>query len=142
MGIAGCSAYGSHIGLVAMASIGDDQRVKVHRLLAAVDCGGAINIGLVAQQIEGSLIWALAQAMVPSPEWVSGMPRARALGGVGLPRIGDIPEIVVEVIPSSEAPGGVSGLGTTVLAPAVANAIFAATGKRMRSLPFDPMATA
>jgi isoquinoline 1-oxidoreductase beta subunit len=51
----------------------------------------------------------------------------------------DAPEIVVEVIPSSEAPGGVSGLGTTVLAPAVANAIFAGTGKRMRSLPFEPM---
>ena len=142
MGIAGCSAYGSHIGLVAIASIGDDQRVKVHRLLAAVDCGGVINTGLVAQQIEAGLIWALAQATVPSPEWVSGMPRARPLGGIDLPRIGDIPEIFVEVIPSSEASGGISGLGTTVLAPAVANAIFAATGKRMRSLPFEPMATA
>jgi len=142
MGIAGCSAYGSHIGLVAIASIGDDQRVKVHRLLAAVDCGGVINTGLVAQQIEAGLIWALAQATVPSPEWVSGMPRARLFGGIGLPRIGDIPEIVVELIPSSEAAGGITGLGTTVLAPAVANAIFAATGKRMRSLPFEPMATA
>jgi isoquinoline 1-oxidoreductase beta subunit len=59
-----------------------------------------------------------------------------------MPRIGDTPEIFVEVIPSSDAPGGISGLGTTVLAPAVANAIFAGTGKRMRSLPFDPTATA
>lgn len=142
MGIAGCSAYGSHIGLIAMASIGGDQRVKVHRLAAAVDCGRVMNTGLVSQQIEAGLIWALAQATVPSPEWVAGMPLARLLGGVGLPRIGDVPEISVEVIPSSEAPGGVSGLGTTVLAPAVANAIFAGTGKRMRSLPFDPTATA
>ena len=70
------------------------------------------------------------------------MPRARPLGGIALPRIGDTPQIVVQIISSSEAPGGVSGLGTTVLAPAVANAIFAGTGKRMRSLPFDPMATA
>ena len=61
------------------------------------------------------------------------MPRARPIGGIGLPRIGDAPEIVVEIIPSSEAPGGVSGLGTTALAPAVANAIYAGTGKRMRS---------
>jgi isoquinoline 1-oxidoreductase beta subunit len=142
MGIAGCSAFGSHIGLVASATIGDDQRVKVHHLAAAVDCGRIVNSGIVQQQIEAGLIWALAQATVPSPEWVAGMPRARPLGGIGLPRIGDIPEIMVEVIPSSDAPGGVSGLGTTVLAPAVANAIFAATGKRMRSLPFDPMATA
>jgi isoquinoline 1-oxidoreductase beta subunit len=116
--------------------------VKVHRLAAAVDCGRIVNSGIVQQQIEAGLIWALAQATVPSPEWVAGMPRARPLGGIGLPRIGDIPEIMVEVISSSDAPGGISGLGTTVLAPAVANAIFAATGKRMRSLPFDPMATA
>jgi len=70
------------------------------------------------------------------------MPRARALGETSLPRIGDIPQIAVEIIPSSEPAGGISGLGTTVLAPAVANAIFAGTGKRMRSLPFEPMATA
>jgi isoquinoline 1-oxidoreductase beta subunit len=142
MGIAGCTAFGSHIGLVASASIGDDQRVKVHRLVAAVDCGRAVNEGLVRQQIEAGLIWSLAQATVPSPEWVAGMPRARPIGGIALPRIADIPEIVIELIPSSAPPGGISGLGTTVLAPAVANAIFAGTGKRMRSLPFDPMATA
>lgn len=140
MGIAGCSAFGSHIGLVAMASIGDDQRVKVHRLAAAVDCGRVINSGLVQQQIEAGLVWALAQATAASPEWVAGMPRARSLSAIGLPRIGDIPEIDVQIIPSSEAPGGISGLAPTVLAPAVANAIFAGSGKRMRSLPFDPTA--
>jgi len=137
MGIAGCSAYGSHIGLVAAASIGDDQRVKVHRLFAAVDCGAVVNSGLVTQQIEGGLIWALGQATVPSPEWVSGMPRSRAFAALGLPQIGELPQIAVEIIPSTDAPGGVSGLGTTVLAPALANAIYAGTGKRMRSLPFE-----
>ncbi|HEY4069989.1 MAG TPA: molybdopterin cofactor-binding domain-containing protein [Sphingomicrobium sp.] len=139
MGIAGCSAFGSHIGLVASASIGGDQRVKVDRLVAAVDCGRAVNRGLVAQQIEAGLIWALAQATVPSPEWAAGMPRARPIGGLGLRRLGETPQIVVEIVPSSDPPGGVSGLGTTVLAPAVANAIHAATRRRMRSLPFDPM---
>jgi isoquinoline 1-oxidoreductase beta subunit len=139
MGIAGASAYGSHIALVANASIGDDQRVKVHRLVAAVDCGRVVNSGLVTQQIESGLIWALAQATAASPEWVAGMPRARPFSSIGLPRIGDTPPIFVEIIPSSDPPGGISGLGTTVLAPAVANAIFAGSGKRMRSLPFDPM---
>ena len=142
MGIAGCSAYGSHIGLVANASIGSDQRVKVERLVAAVDCGRVVNSGLVEQQIAGGLLWALAQAIVTTPEWVGGMPRARPLGGIGLPRLGDTPEIIVEIIPSSDPPGGVSGLGTTVLAPAVANALLAATGRRLRSLPFDPTAPA
>jgi isoquinoline 1-oxidoreductase beta subunit len=59
------------------------------------------------------------------------------LGAIGLPRIGDVPEILVEVIPSSAGAGGVSGLGTTVLAPAVANAIYAGSGRRLRSLPFE-----
>ena len=139
MGIAGVSAFGSHIGLVATASIAEGK-VKVHRLVAAVDCGRVINSGIAAQQIEGGLIWALAQATVAEPEWVAGMPRARAIGALGLPRLSDTPEIVVELIPSSDAPGGISGLATTVLAPAVANAIYAGSGKRMRTLPFDPMA--
>ena len=142
MGLAGCSAYGSHIGLVANASIGGDQRVKVHRLVAAVDCGRVVNPKLVEQQIQSGLLWALAQATVPAPEWIAAMPRARPLGSLGLPGIGELPQIAVEIIPSSDASGGVSGLGTTALAPAVANAIFAATGKRMRSLPFDPMSVA
>ena len=137
MGIAGCSAFGSHIGLVANAGIGSDQRVKVERLVAAVDCGRVVNTGLVQQQIEAGLMWALAQATVAAPEWIAGMPRARPIGGIGLPRLADTPQIIVEVIPSDVAPGGVSGLGTTVLAPAVANALHAVTGKRMRSLPFD-----
>ena len=142
MGIAGASAFGSHIGLVANASIGSDQRVQVHRLIAAVDCGRVVNSSVAAQQIEAGLIWALAQATIPSSEWVAGMPRARPIGGLGLPRMGDAPDIAVEIIPSSESPGGISGLGTLPLAPAVANAIHAGSGKRMRSLPFDPMATA
>jgi isoquinoline 1-oxidoreductase beta subunit len=140
MGIAAASAYGSHIGLVAIASIGDDQRVKVHRLIAAVDCGRVVNSAVAEQQIAAGLIWALAQATVPSPECVAGMPRARALRGLGMPRLGDMPDITVSIIPSSDAPGGISGLGTLPLAPAVANAIHAGSGKRLRSLPFDVMA--
>jgi isoquinoline 1-oxidoreductase beta subunit len=139
MGIAGCSAFGSHIALVATATIGEDQKVKAHRLVAAVDCGAPINPGLVIQQVEARLIWALAQATLAEPEWVAGMPRARPLGALGLPRLGDTPEIVVQLISGTGTPGGVSGLGATVLAPALANAIYAGTGKRMRSLPFDPM---
>jgi isoquinoline 1-oxidoreductase beta subunit len=137
MGIAGCSAFGSHIGLVASASIGEDQRVKVHRLVAAVDCGAVVNSGLATQQIAGGLLWALAQATIAAPDWVAGMPRARPIGAVGLPRIGDTPDLTIEIIPSSETSGGLSGLGTTVLAPAVANAIYAGSGRRLRSLPFD-----
>ena len=80
MGIAGYSAYGSHIALAATATIGEDQRPKVHRLVAAVDCGRFVNSGLVTQQIAGGLIWALAQATMPQPEWVLGMRFSHRLG--------------------------------------------------------------
>ena len=102
-----------------------------------MDCGRVVNSGLLTQQIESNLIWAIAQAIVPGPEWIAGMPRARPIGEIGLPRITDTPDIVVEIIPSSDPPGGISGLAATVLAPAVANAIYAGTGKRLRSLPFE-----
>ena len=105
MGVAGASAFGSHIALVATASIGADQRVKVDRLVAAVDCGRVINSSLAEQQIESGLVWALAQATIPAPEWVAGVPRARSFGGLGMPRMADIPEMVIDIIPSSAAPG-------------------------------------
>ncbi|MGI8611909.1 MAG: molybdopterin cofactor-binding domain-containing protein [Sphingomicrobium sp.] len=138
-GLAAASAFGSHIGLLADATIGADQTVEVHRLVAAVDCGRVVNPQLVRQQIESGLIYALGLAGVRDPEWAAGMPRSRPLGSIGLPRIARTPDIRVELVPSHSAPGGVSGLGVAALAPAVANAIYAATGKRLRSLPFDPM---
>jgi isoquinoline 1-oxidoreductase beta subunit len=142
MGLACASLFGSHIGLLAEASIGADQRVKVSRLVAAVDVGRVINPNLVRQQIEGGLLAALADATVPAPAYVAGMPRAEPMRGRGYERLHEVPKIEVELIRSSEAPGGVSGLGVAVLAPAVANAIAAGTGRRLRNLPFDPMAAA
>ena len=142
MGLAATSAFGSHIALVAEASIGTDQRIAVHKLVASLDCGRVVNPGIVVQQIEGGLIWAVGQATVAAPDWRGGMPLSRPLGGLGLPRIGSLPEIIVDLVPSGEAPGGVNGLGVAVLAPAVANAIHAATGRRMRTLPFDVMEAA
>jgi isoquinoline 1-oxidoreductase beta subunit len=137
MGIAGCAAFGSHIGLVATASIDDAQRIVVHKLVAAVDCGLVVNSGIATQQIEAGLLWALSQATAPAPKWVAGMPVARTMRSAALAGMDKIPEIVVQLVSSGEAPGGISGLGTTVLAPAVANAIYAGTGRRLRDLPFD-----
>lgn len=141
-GIAACSAFGSHIGLLADATIGADQTVEVHRLVAAVDCGRIVNPQLVRQQIESGLIHALGLASVREPDWAAGMPKSRPLGAIGLPKIARTPDIRVQLIPSNAPPGGVSGLGIVALAPAVANAIYAATSKRLRSLPFDPMGSA
>ena len=137
MGLAAVSAFGSHIALLAEAGIGADQKIAVERLVAVVDCGRAINPGLVKQQVEGSLIQALALATGDAPEIVAGMPVAHRLGGAGVTQV---PVVEVEILPSRAAPGGVSGLGHVVLAAAVANALAAGTGRRLRDLPFNPMA--
>ena len=142
LGLAACSAFGSHIGLLADATIGADQTIEVHRLVATVDCGRIVNPQLVRQQIESGLIWALGLAQAREPDWAAGMPRSRPLGAIGLPRIARTPEIHVQLVPGNAAPGGVSGLGVAVLAPAVANAVFAGTGRRLRSLPFSPAESA
>ena len=137
MGLAAVSAFGSHIALLAEAGIGADQRIAVERLIAVVDCGRAINPGLVRQQVEGSLLQALALATGTAPEVVAGMPVAHRLSTTGFTQV---PEIEVEILPSRAASGGVSGLGHVVLAAAVANALAAGTGRRLRDLPFNPMA--
>lgn len=138
LGLACTSLYGSHIGLLAEATVGADQRVKVSRLVAAVDAGRIVNAGLVRQQIEGGLLAALSAATIPAPEYVPGMPKAVAMR-TGYERLQAVPKIEVELIQNDHDPGGVSGLGMAVLAPAVANAIAAGTGRRLRRLPFDPM---
>lgn len=142
MGLACASLFGSHIGLLAEATIGADQRIKVSRIVAAVDAGRIVNPNLVRQQVEGGLLGALAAATVGAPEYVAGMPKAEPMRGRGYERLDEVPKIEVELIRGSDQPGGVSGLGMAVLAPAVANAIAAGTGKRLRNLPFDPMAAA
>src|SRR5205085_11050262 len=123
MGIAGCSAYGSHIALVANAAIGEDQRPRVHRLVATVDCGRVVNSGLVTQQIARGLLGALAPATMPQTQWILGMPRARAWGELAHPGFDRIPDITITLIGPTAAPGGVSGLGVSVLAAELANAI-------------------
>lgn len=142
LGLACASHYGSHIGLLAEATIGADQRIKVSRLVAAVDAGQIVNAGLVRQQIEGGLLAALAAALVPAPEYVAGMPRASPMRGKGFERLHEVPKVEVELVLSDEPAGGISGLGMAVLAPAVANAVAAGTGRRLRNLPFDPMSAA
>ena len=139
LGMAGAAGFGSFIGLVAEASIGPDQRIQVTRLVAAVDAGRLANPGLVAQQVEGGLLHALVGATGAAPEIIAGVPRARALGALGLPTLRNMPKVEVVLLPSEAEPGGVSGLGALVLAAAVGNALYAATGMRLRRLPFDPM---
>jgi isoquinoline 1-oxidoreductase beta subunit len=133
-GLACHSAFGSHIALYVRAS-SEGGRIKIARMVAAVDAGRLINPDIVRQQIESGLLWGLASALGDRLTFTRGLPDQVNFDGLSLPRLKDTPEIQVELIKSNEAPGGVAELGVPVAAPAIANAIFSATGKRLRSLP-------
>ena len=137
MGLAVASVLGSHIALVASAALGPDGRIAVSRLVAAVDCGTMVNPAIVRQQIQGGLIAALGDAAATPPSFRHG----RVLGPLApqAPTLAKTPEILVEILPSRDGYGGANGLASAVTAAAVANALAAATGRRLRKLPLDPM---
>ena len=134
-GIACHKFRGSHIAVLAEAHLGEDQRPVVDRLVAAVDCGRLVNPDLVRQQVEGGLIFGMAQACGAATGFTAGLADVRGFAGLDLPRLDDTPDIIVELIPSDEAPGGVSEIGVPAVAPAIANALRSATGFRLRHLP-------
>ncbi len=133
-GLAACSAFGSHIAIYVEATQEAD-RIKVSRMVAAVDAGRLINPGIVRQQIESGLIWGLAAATGDRITLAHGVADQANFDSLQLPRLKDMPDIHVELIGSNEPPGGVAELAVPVAPPAIANAVFSATGKRLRSLP-------
>jgi isoquinoline 1-oxidoreductase subunit beta len=133
-GIACHSMRGSHIALIASARTGENG-VRVDRISAVVDCGRIINPDIARQQIEGGIIFGLAQAIGASTEYEAGLPIARRLRDIDLPKLADIPEIEIEFIRSNMAPGGIGEIGMTPVAPAIAGALFSASGERLRELP-------
>lgn len=140
-GIACHSFRGSHIAVLAEAHFEDGQMPRVDRLVAAVDCGRLINPDLVRQQIEGGLIFGMAQAIGAGTGFSENVPTARNLGHLNLPRLVDCPDITVELIRSEAAPGGVSELAVPAVAPAIANALQSAAGFRLRRMPFTGAGT-
>jgi len=126
---------GGRIACIADARAGEGG-LKVARMIAVVDIGRIVNLDIARQQIEGGLVFGLAQAFGASARYRSGVPVAQQLADLNLPLLADCPEILVDFI-SSEAPAFDPGeLGAVVAAPAIANAMFSATGTRLRSLPF------
>jgi isoquinoline 1-oxidoreductase beta subunit len=134
-GIACHSFRGAHIAVLAEAQLTSDRRVKVERLVAAVDCGRIVNPDLVMQQIEGGLLFGLAGAVGCSTGFTENVADVREISELRLPTLADCPDITVELIRSGAEPGGVSELAVPPVAPAIANALQAATGVRFRRLP-------
>ncbi|MBN3787208.1 xanthine dehydrogenase family protein molybdopterin-binding subunit [Burkholderia sp. Ac-20353] len=141
-GIAVAEAFKSYVAQVAEVSVGADGKVKVDRLVCAVDCGIAINPDIVAAQMEGGMGFGLGAVLHSAITLKDGEVEQRNFDTYQVLRIAEMPKVEVHIVPSAEAPTGVGEPGVAPVGPAVANAIFAATGKRHYTLPFDSAGTA
>ena len=141
---------GQGLALVRMAGLGESDEgmitcvaqarlaaggLKVDRLTAVADIGRIVNLDIARQQIEGGLLFGLGLAAGGAVQFAKGLPQPGRLSGLRLPTLASAPEIVVEFIASSAPPLDPGELGVAVAPPAIANALFAATGLRFRSLP-------
>ncbi|MBK7704204.1 MAG: xanthine dehydrogenase family protein molybdopterin-binding subunit [Acidobacteria bacterium] len=137
-GIAVAESFGSFVAQVAEVSVGKDGAVKVHRVVCAVDCGQVVNPDTVAAQMEGGIVYGLTAALYGEITLKTGRVQQSNFNNYKMLRMSEMPKVEVHILPSKEPHGGVGEPGTPPIAPAVVNAIFAATGKRVRSLPIKP----
>jgi CO/xanthine dehydrogenase Mo-binding subunit len=118
----------------------DTGHVTVEKLTMVIDAGTIIHPDGALAQVEGAALWGLSMALFEGSEFVNGQPKDTNLDTYTPLRMRDVPDIDVEFLPSTEPPVGLGEPPTTVVAPAIANAIFAATGARVRHLPIRPAA--
>ena len=134
-GIAVHESFGTVCAQVAEVSV-EGGKVKVHKVYAAIDCGLAVNPSGIAAQVEGAIVFGLSAALAGAITFKDGVVEQSNFNDYAPLRIGEAPQVEVHIVPSSAPPSGVGEPGTPPIAPAVANALFALTGKRLRSLPF------
>ncbi|HEY0768228.1 MAG TPA: xanthine dehydrogenase family protein molybdopterin-binding subunit [Steroidobacteraceae bacterium] len=133
-GVAVMEGYDTYMAQVAEISL-DNGKVKVHRIVCAVDCGQVVNRDIVTAQVEGSIIFGLTATLWGEINIQRGRVQQTNFNTYRLLRMNEIPRIDVFILDSSAAPGGIGEPATALVAPAVCNAIHAASGKRLRSLP-------
>jgi isoquinoline 1-oxidoreductase beta subunit len=131
------SAFGSYLAQVAEVEVAKDGSVRVHRVTCAMDCGTVVNPDTVQAQIQSGVIFGVTAALYGEISLKSGRVEQSNFDNYQMLRINEAPAIEVHVIKSSEQPGGMGEAGTSGIVPAVANAVFAATGKRLRKMPID-----
>jgi len=133
-GLAFMEAYSSHVAQVAEVSIEHGQ-LKVHRVTCVIDCGQTVNPRIVESQVESGIIYGLSAALWGNVTLRNGRPQQSNFNDYRVLRLNEAPQMHVHIIPSDAKPGGVGETAVPPVAPAICNAIFAATGKRLRSLP-------
>ena len=133
-GVAVVNNIGSFNAQVAEVSV-DQGKLRVHRVVCAVDCGQVINPAGVEQQIQSGIVYGLSAALKGAITIDRGRVEQGNFNHYDVLRIDEMPVVEVHIVPSQAAPGGIGEASTPTIIPAVANAIFAATGKRLRKLP-------
>jgi isoquinoline 1-oxidoreductase beta subunit len=137
-GVALHESFGSIVAQVVEVSLPNGPqsgRPRVHRVVCAADVGVVVNPGIVAQQIEGAVVFGLSAALFGRIDIATGAVRQRNFPDYPLLTLADTPRIETHLVPSTRAPSGMGEPGTPPVAPALANALFALTGQRLRELP-------
>jgi isoquinoline 1-oxidoreductase beta subunit len=138
-GIAYHLSFNSYVAEVAEISVNKkDGNVKVHKVTCAVDCGSVVNPAIVQAQMMGGIIMGLSAALKEKIEFAKGGVRSENFADYELLRMGEAPDVDVHIVKSGEKLGGIGEPGVPPIAPAVANAVFTATGARIRQLPMKP----
>jgi isoquinoline 1-oxidoreductase beta subunit len=130
-------AYGSYASQVAEVEVAGDGSVKVKRIVCAIDCGMYVNPDTIEAQVQGGTLFGLTAALHGSITFKDGRVEQSNFDNYLPMRIDQVPVVETHLIRSAEAPGGIGEAPTAIVGAAVTNAIFAATGKRLRSLPID-----
>ena len=136
-GVACQSVFGSYVAAIVEAEVDADGEIAIRRVTAAVDCGTIVNPDSVEAQIQGGLIFGLTAALYNEITIANGRVQQSNFNNYRMMRINEAPAIEVHLVRNGEEPGGLGEPGTSIAAPALANALFASTGVRLRSLPVD-----
>jgi isoquinoline 1-oxidoreductase beta subunit len=136
-GVALGSPFGSHVCLIVEAEVTPQGEVRLRRAVAAIDCGIAINPSSVEAQVQGGMLFGLSAALYSAITLKDGAFEQSNFHDYRNLRMNEVPRVEVYRVESSLSPGGLGEVGTAIAAPALGNAIFAATGVRLRSLPVD-----
>ncbi|MFL9864697.1 molybdopterin-dependent oxidoreductase [Paraburkholderia fungorum] len=134
-GVALHEAFGSVVAQVAEVSVGANRQIRVHRVVCVIDCGLPVNPNLIRQQMEGGIVFGLSAALQDEITIVGGQVAQKNFVDFPVVRMNDCPVIEVDIMPSQMHPQGVGEPAVPPVAPAVANAVFALTGQRLRALP-------
>jgi isoquinoline 1-oxidoreductase beta subunit len=138
-GLAYWATFGvTHVAQVAEVAVAPDGAIKVQRVVCAVDCGTVVNPDTVAAQMEGGIVFGLTAALKAGITIENGRAQQSNFHDYPLLRMDEMPLVEVHIVPSDERPTGIGEMGVPPIAPAVANAVYAATGKRLRRLPLRP----